>query len=309
MLNQPRVWSAVYITKEDRRSFIETCLERSHPVALEVTVEAGRLGRTNPGCTCDEGGKLMPNEKNPCEWHFQFEPLAETKHSDRIRALDINFDGEWVHPLGRTRLALGSCRFFTSSFPRLVTLTWKNEVTNHTDHLFAHPPFVPTLRSLTYMGGWSSLIAQVNNLTSFVFDSDSRPWGTGTETFRLFIRNNRSLESLYLKWVDFEGDPKGPPVQLLNLKSLSVGLPVKKLSTIIRVPAFQRLSSIQISSEEAEIYTIMRSRSLPNASYAISQRPGRTSPDTRNLSYAIYASTTGRSSSTIAVTTTPLSFY
>jgi len=258
LINQPRLWSAIFITQEDRRSFIEACLERSYPVALEVTVEAGRLGRIQLGCTCDKGGRgrLLPNERIPCERHFQFEPLAETKHSSRIRTLDINFDGEWVRSAGRARLALGSCRFFTSSFPQLLTLIWKNEGTNHADHLFSTPPFVPTLRSLTYVGGWSGLIAQVNNLTSFVFDSDSRPWGTNSEAFRLFMRNNRSLESLYLKWIDFEGEAKGPPVHLLSLKSLSIGLPVKKLSTIIRVPAFQRLSSLQISSEDAEMYTI-----------------------------------------------------
>jgi len=198
----------------------------------------------------------MPSERNPCERHFQFEPLAEPKHSSRIRALDINFDGEWGRSAGRVQLALGSCRFFASSFPQLATLVWKNEATNHADHLFSAPPFVPTLRSLTYVGGWGNLIAQVNNLTSFVFDSDSRPWGTNSEAFRTFMRNNRSLESLHLKWIDFEGEAKGSPVHLLNLKSLSIGLPVKKLSTIIRVPAFQRLSSLQISSEDAEMYTI-----------------------------------------------------
>ena len=236
------------------------CLERSYPAALDVTVEAGRIGWIHEGCTCDKGGRgrLMPNEKNPCAWHFQFELLAKTKHSNRIRTLDINFDGEWTPSTERARFALGSCRFFTASFPQLITLTWKNEDTNHADHLFADPPFVASLRSLTYVGGWSSLISQVRNLTSFVFDSESRPWGTGTEAFRSFMRNNRSLESLYLKWIDFEGDAKGPPVQLLNLRSLSVGPspPIKKLSTIILVPAFQRLSSLRISSADAEAYTI-----------------------------------------------------
>ena len=258
LINQPRVWSTVFITQEDRRSFVEACIERSYPVTLDVTVEAGRLGRIHPGCACDKGGRgrLMPNERTPCEWHFQFESLAETKHSGRICALDINFDGEWIHSTGRARLALGSCRFFTVSFPRLVALTWKNEGTHHADHLFSAPPFVPTLRSLTYVGGWTGLITQVNNLTSFVFDSDSRPWGTNTEAFRLFMRNNRSLQSLYLKWIEFEGEAKGPPVHLLNLKSLTIGLPVKKLSTVVRVPAFQRLSSLRISSEDAEMYTM-----------------------------------------------------
>ena len=47
-------------------------------------------------------------------------------------------------------------------------------------------------------------------------------------------------------------------MQLLHLKSLTVGPgpPIKKLSTIILVPAFQRLSSIRISSTDGETYTI-----------------------------------------------------
>jgi len=223
-------------------------------------MEARKLGKIRPDCTCDKGvrERLLPNESNPCEWHFQFELLAETRHSNRIRALDIEFDGDWVPITGRARFALGSCRFFTSTFPRLVTLTWKNEGTTHADHLFSTPPFVPTLRFLTYVGGWNSLIAQVANLTSFsfVFDMESRPSRINTEAFRLLIRNNRSLESLDLKWIDFEGDSKGPPVHLLNLKSLAVNRPLKKLSTAIRIPALQRLSSLRISSEDADMYTI-----------------------------------------------------
>jgi hypothetical protein len=158
----------------------------------------------------------------------------------------------------RARFALGSCRFFTSSFPQLLTLTWKNEETKHADHLFSIPPFTPTLRSLTYVGAWSSLTAQVNNLTSFAFETDFGPWGTNTEAVRLFMSNNRSLESLELKSVDFVGASKGPPVQLLNLKYLSVGLGCKELSTIIHVPALRRLSSLRISSEadDPEMYTI-----------------------------------------------------
>ena len=129
LINQPRAWSAIFITREDRRSFVEVCLERGYLVALDVTMESGKLSRTHPSCTCDKGGRgrLMENEGKPCEWNFQFESLAESKHCSRIRALDINFDGEWVPPAGRVRLALGSCRFFISSFPKLVTLTWKNE--------------------------------------------------------------------------------------------------------------------------------------------------------------------------------------
>ena len=250
LINQPRMWSAVFITQKDRRSFVEACLERSHPVTLDVTVETRKLDKIYSDCTCERRAqeRLLPNESTPCEWHFQFELLADIKHCNRIGALDIRFEGDWGI-MGRPRLALGSCRFFTCTFPRLVTLTWRDEVTAHADHLFSTSPFVPTLRSLTYVGRWSSLITQVNNLTSFSFiiDPDSWPLTVDTEAFRLLMCNNRSLESLHLKWVDLEGDSKGPPVQLLNLKSLTVDCHPKKLSTTIRIPAFQCLSSLRIS--------------------------------------------------------------
>ena len=98
----------------------------------------------------------------------------------------------------------------------------------HADYLFSIPPFVPTLRSLNYVGDWNSLVTQVNNLTSFVFDLDSMPSKINTEAFRLLMCNNRSLESLELRLVDLEGDSKGPPVRLLNLKSLIVDSPSQK---------------------------------------------------------------------------------
>jgi len=266
-MNQPRLWSAVFIKQGDRRSFVKACLERSHPVALDVTVEAKKLGKIHLDCTCDEKpqGRLLPNDSNPCEWHFQFELLAETKHSNRIRMLEIEFDNDsdWVPPAGRAQFVLGSCRFFTSTFPRLVTLTWKNPGTIEADYLFSTPPFVPTLRSLTYVGAWNSLINEVTNLTSFsiTLDSDFGPYRIDTEAFRLLMYNNRSLESLELKWVVLEGDSKGSPVYLLNLKSLTVKNLPKNLSTTIRIPAFQRLSSLRISlgsSEELDdiVYTL-----------------------------------------------------
>ena len=76
------------------------------------------------------------------------------------------------------------------------------------------------------------------------------------EAVRLFMRNNRALESVSLHIDDLEGSSKGPPVHLLNLKSLIIGLPVKKLSTIFRVPAFRRLSSLRISSDDDDLYTL-----------------------------------------------------
>jgi hypothetical protein len=252
LINQPRLWSAVFITQKDRRTFVEACLERSHPVTLDVTVEAQMVGKIHSDCTCDKGPlqSVLPNESNPCERHFQFELLTETKHSNRIRALDIYFGPYWLPCKDRALLALGSCRFFTSTFPRLVDLKWGSEGT-HADYLFSTPPFVPPLRSLTYVGDWNSLVAQVNNLTFFSF-ADIGSSEISTEAFRLLLHNNGSLESLVLEGVDFKGDSKGPPVHLLNLKSLTVDFPSRKLSTIIRIPAFQRLSSLHISSKYGE---------------------------------------------------------
>jgi len=255
-MNQPRVWSTVFITQIDCRSFVEACLERSYPVALDVTIDAREMGPVRLDCECDkrERGRLLPNESNPCEWHFQFESLAETKHSNRIRALDIDFDGMWRYTaksVEKVRLGLGSCRFFTSSFPQLTTLTWKSEE-EFANHLFTTSPFAPTLCSLTYDGPWDGFTAPVNNLTSFTFESDLGLDGTDAEDVRLFLLNNRSLESLTLKYVEFRGGLMGPPVLLSNLKSLSVVFLDKKLSTIIHVPALRRLSSLRIGSDDTD---------------------------------------------------------
>jgi len=262
LINQPRVWSAVSVTQKDHRGFVEACLERSYPVELHVAVDAGKAGRTHPGCTCDKGRhkRLLPNESNPCEWHFQFESLAEAKHSNRIRALDIDFDGTMIpfseRPEGveRVRLTLGSCRFFASSFPQLTTLSWKSEDTERANHLFSTSPFAPTLRSLAYVGSWDNLIAGVNNLTSLEYMGD---WdGVRAEDIRLLLLNNLSLESLCLWYVEVTGDSIGPPVCLSNLKSLSVNLVDGKLSTIIRVPALQQLSSLRIGSDDCDAHTL-----------------------------------------------------
>ena len=107
------------------------------------------------------------------------------------------------------------------------------------------------------MGSWNGLTAPVINLTSFVFEGNLGSDGTRTEDFRSFLFNNRSLESLGLKYAEFEGDSIGPPVCLSNLKSLDVGLADNKLPTIIRVPALRNLSSLRIGSDdEAEWYTL-----------------------------------------------------
>jgi hypothetical protein len=191
--------------------------------------------------------RLLPNERNPCEWHFTFESLAAPDHSKRIHTLILDFDflNEQIPHAERIEFALGSCQFFALTFPQLTSLGWKASEMRYPSHIFSNSPFTPTVRSLSFEGSWDGLFTQVNNLTSFTFMNyeDS----VCAETLRLFMSNNRSLESLSLHIITFEGNPKGPPVDLLNLKSFSVVICPTILSTIVRVPALQRLSSLQTS--------------------------------------------------------------
>jgi len=85
-------------------------------------------------------------------------------------------------------------------------------------------------------------------LTSFTFERYDDE--INVETFRLFISNNRSLESLTLKNAEFEGNSRGPPVNLFNMKSFTIDFQAKNLSTIIRIPALQRLSFLLITMDD-----------------------------------------------------------
>ncbi|KAF9649821.1 hypothetical protein BDM02DRAFT_1709913 [Thelephora ganbajun] len=93
LINTPRMWATILVTGDDRRSFVETWLERSRPVSLEVMVTVSAKEQRYLLCTCGEDGwwRLIPNEINPCEWHFAFESLAQTKHLERICMLSIRF--------------------------------------------------------------------------------------------------------------------------------------------------------------------------------------------------------------------------
>ena len=64
--------------------------------------------------------------------------------------------------------------------------------------------------------------------------------------------NNQSLETLLLDCARVEGSSNGPPVDLPNIKSFSVYsiLEAFQFSTIFRVPALRRLSSLLISIVE-----------------------------------------------------------
>jgi hypothetical protein len=245
------MWSTIFATQYNRRSFIEMCLERSQAVTLDVTVDASKQVRVHKGCTCDkdERERLLPNEKVPCEWHFIFESLATPEHPGRIRTLNIDFCGTYyyyaIHRVGTTELALGACRFFSLSFPQLTTLGWADPGADDVGYIFSNSPFTPTLRRLSLSGYWEGVLVQLSNLTSFTFAYDDDC--ISAEAFRLFMSNNRSLESLSLDVLGFEDDSKGPPIDLLNLKSFSVSSCSHILSTIIRVPALQYLSSLRIT--------------------------------------------------------------
>ena len=229
------------------------CLERTHSATLDVTVNASGEGQVDLGCTCDKDkrGRFLPNEINPCERHFVFESLATPIHSKRIHVLNIDFHSPHDLPPSETvELSLGSCRFFTLSFPQLTDLRWDGAWLNYTNHLFHNPPFTPTVCSLSFVGSWDGIFTQVNNLTSLAFKNLEDD--ICIETFRLFMLNNRSLESFSLDIMPFDGVTKGPPVDLINLKLFSVRLCPVVLSTVICVPALQRLSSLRISYEDVD---------------------------------------------------------
>ena len=234
------------------------CLGRSRTTTLDVTVNASERGLADPRCTCgkDKRKRLVPNERNPCGRHFVFESLATPVHSNRIHTLNIDFHFPRNLPPSEetTELSLGSCRFFDLSFPQLTNLGWDGPSSKYPIHLFTNLPFTPTVRYLSFAGSWDGLFAQVKNLTSLAFANyDDR---VCVETFRLLLLNNRSLQSLSLDIVPFDGNTRGPPVDLLNLHSFRVGFCPSVLSTIIRVPAIRHLSSIRTSYGRAVDETI-----------------------------------------------------
>ncbi|KAF9647975.1 hypothetical protein BDM02DRAFT_3116147 [Thelephora ganbajun] len=246
LINTPRMWATIFVAAGDRRSFVEMWLERSYPVPLEVIVTVSVEGRRRPLCTCgkDVWERLIPNEINSCEWHFVFESLAQTKHSERIRTLNINFD-DLYDPRGeQVRFSLEGCRFFNLPPLRLTSLEWRDRGTEHDAVLH----FPPTLRFLSFSGPWHHQLTKVNNLTSFTLRNNFNE--ISVEAFRTFILNNQSLETLSLMYTEPEDDSSGPPVNLSNIKSFYIDCPSKTLSTFVRIPAIRRLSSLCISIRE-----------------------------------------------------------
>ena len=135
-----------FATPSDRRSFVEMCLERSCRVPLRVAMDTRDPGKIHPSCTCNRDGmsRFVPNEVNPCEWHFVFESLVETRHLERIRTLDIMFgDVDFSDGPGGHRAI----------------------------RLFFVPSLLPNLCSLSFTGSWNSQLMKFSNLISFTLES------------------------------------------------------------------------------------------------------------------------------------------
>ena len=246
----------IFVTRKDHRSFVDMCLERSYPMPLEVTVDVYVRGPSYPSCTCDEDKEsaFVPNDIKPCERHFVFESLAEKRHWERVHTLKIVFyTREDVCSRKQHSLALKSCRFLGIPSLQLTSLDWDDRA-GGVRHLFSAPPFVPTLRSLSFRGSWDDHITKLNHLTSFHLWSDR----INAEGFRRVILNNQSVETLSMGCNTFEGNSNGPPVVLSKLKTFSVNVTDrnsrKTISTLLRVPALQRLSSLLISAATGEEY-------------------------------------------------------
>ena len=192
------------------------------------------LGPPHPPCTCDgdEWTGHFPNGGDPCEWYFVFEPLVETRHWKRIRALDIqfrDFKDSALSGKGRVRLASGRRRFFSLPPLQLTSLKWTYREIQYADHLFSFPTFLPTLRFLSFKGYRNGQLTKVNNLTSFVFKHYLNE--VDAETFRKFMLNNQSLETLSLKRVRFKGD------SVIRIGLLSISRTSSRLvSTFPEVP-------------------------------------------------------------------------
>lgn len=189
--------------------------------------------------------RLHPNLKDPCEWHFAFESLTNPKHWKRIHTLNIRFGDKYLPYKNQIRLALKRSWFFNLLPFQLTDLRLDNSGRPYTDLPFSSPPFPPTLRSLSLRGSWHAQLVKLNTLTSFTFSHYGQK--IHPENFRTFILNNQSLETLSLTWIKFEGRSDKPPVTLSSLKSFTVCFPSKAFSTLVRVPALQRLSSLVVS--------------------------------------------------------------
>jgi hypothetical protein len=182
------------------------------------------------------------------------------------------------------KLALGACRFFSLSFPQLTSLGWADPGADDVGYIFSNSPFTPTLRSLSLSGYWDGVLAQLNNLTSFtlvrttMIISARRPFGCSCRTI------NPSSHSRWTSSVSRM--TQRVPLLIFSTSSRSAFSSCSHiLSTIIRVPALQRLSSLRITLDGSvrDLYWVPLGMGSPSRSkppYVIPREPGRTLLDT-----------------------------
>lgn len=245
-IDYPRAWTTVPATNKECRGFVEMCLERSGNLPLDVRVVVWDPVRNRDGCTCDKDsqGRLLPNGANPCECHFVFEALAETKHTSHITVLNVNFETfhDTAPPSDNTPITLKSCRFFASSFPQLADLTWNNNYGDRYGQLLQRQTFPRILCSLDFRGPWDDPFPQIRGLTSLTLHRGYTP-----EAIRVFLLENQSLESLSLA-LDRVHASAGPPVKLPKLRFLgldSLG-PECRFPDYLHIPEMRSLTSLQV---------------------------------------------------------------
>ena len=254
LINEPQTWTAIFATKRDHQSLIKMCLERSHPAPLEVQVEVKDI--IYPSCTCDKDSRsrLVTNKIKPCELHFAFGSLAKPEYSGCVHMSDAlypdgtsnvqYFNGVCTGSKRTILLTLKGCQFFEVPYFKPTSLNWKALTQENPVFLLPISLFPPTLRSLSFQGCFGhDQLTNLSNLTSLALTQK-----INTESFRMIILNNQSLQKLSLNGIQFEGSSSWHPVTLGNLRSFSLHDPfsgsVKILSTLICVPAFKCLSSL-----------------------------------------------------------------
>ena len=178
--------------------------------------------------------------------NFVCEFLTRPEHSKRIRTFDITFTSWNPSPGKMAPLEPSHQLSELTHYPQLTSLEWVDARSMNPPD-FQHSPLLsaPRLRSLSFQGcAWLDKLPNISNLTSFTFAGSS----VDEATFRVFLQNNPSLETLSLDKVRFKGDSDQEPVVLSNLKSLTVKWPRSdSFGFYFHVPAFRRLSSLSYS--------------------------------------------------------------
>jgi hypothetical protein len=247
LIYYPRAWTSIFATQEDCPGFIQACFERSQPLPIEITVDVGdkqRVARNFPRRTLYSSALA---EEYPYERHVVFKLIDNQGNANRVQAL---------HGSSFIPVSSGRPRLFRLLLPQLTTLEWEERLPMEAlapGQRRGSRPFpgdrlalkFPKLRSLTFRGPWNCSICKIRNLTSFALTDLNG--SLHIEDFRQFLLRNKTLVSLEVS-TEMERAPRGAPVDLPNLKSLTFNYSTA-LSTIIHVPALRHLSTLRISPE------------------------------------------------------------